>query len=523
MPQQSSDAIAKQFGGKPVTDIAAQFGGKVVEEPPQAPAQPEPPTPAGSGGTGIMAALRSLLTATGHGPALEGSIGVGKSILGTIEGGGQLIRNAIPAMNNLPEATLPISTQPSNTYQSIGKTAGDVGQFFAPAGAVRNTALALKSGIPAVNMGVRALLEGGAAAGVHSLQQGTTDGAATVGAMGAAGPLLGPVVGKVAQKVAPGLKDAAQKKVAQALGATKEKYKAISAKRAPEILERGLIGSRQGLLQDAMEKSSDAGKAIDDVLAKHADVPLSTASVLDALEEAKSGFMSTRSVSAAEAMQSGVMQRPGARLVGDKVEIPVVLDERVVSQLDKLKATVREMGDEVPIDKLVALRRVWDGVVSRAGGYAHRSGGSAFGMPLAEQTEAWAKKEGATALRKLFAENVPDLQSANKEYAFWADIRNVLKATEARTQAQGPGLGRVMAAGVGAGIGAGGGSVPGALVGSYVIPKLQQAVTSSRWRLVDANLRNKLADALMSDSPEAISAALGRVMAVITSTSGGEK
>jgi hypothetical protein len=201
----------------------------------------------------------------------------------------------------------------------------------------------------------------------------------------------------------------------------------------------------------------------------------------------------------------------------------VVLDERVVSQLDKLKATVREMGDEVPIDKLVALRRVWDGVVSRAGGYAHRSGGSQFGMPLAEQTEAWAKKEGATALRKLFAENVPDLQAANKEYAFWADIRNVLRATEARTQAQGPGLARAVATGVGAGIGASSGSVPGAIAGSYVIPKLQQAITSPRWRLVDANLRNKLADALMSENPEAISAALGRVMAVITSSSVGEK
>jgi hypothetical protein len=416
MQQQSSDAIAKQFGGKPVTDIAAQFGGKVVEEPPQAPAQPEPPTPAGSGGTGIMAALRSLLTATGHGPALEGSIGVGKSILGTIEGGGQLIRNAIPAMNSLPEATLPISTQPSNTYQTIGKLGGDVAQFFAPAGVVSKTALALKSGIPAVNMGVRALLEGGAAAGVHSLQQGTTDGAATVGAMGAAGPLLGPVVGKVAQKVAPGLKDAAQKKVAQALGATKEKYKAISAKRAPEILERGIGGSRQSMLANARGQADEAGQAVDDVLQTHGKMKLPTATVHEALETAKGGYMTSRSMSVSEASAAGMMNAPGAKLVGNSVEIPVVLDERAVENIDKLQSVLRHLGDEVEVEKLVAVRRVWDEVVERAGGFAHKASGSNFGITLAEGSEAWAKKQGATALRKLFAENVPDITKVNSEF-----------------------------------------------------------------------------------------------------------
>jgi hypothetical protein len=478
--------------------------------------------PLPSGGGSLFDALRALAQATGHGHEVEGTIGGVKSLLGTIEGGGQLIRNAIPAMNRLPEATLPISTQPSNAHQAMGKTAGDVAQFFAPAGAVRNTALALKTGIPAVNLGVRALLEGGAAAGVHSMQQGTTEGAGTAGALSAAGTLAGPVIGATLRKVAPGLKEAAEKRVAQALGATKEKYKAIAAKRAPEVLQRGLVNSRQGLLQQAVEQSSAAGKAIDDVLSQHADTPLSTASVLDALEQAKAGFVTTRTVTAQEAMQAGGMNRPGARMVGNMVEIPVVLDERVVSQLDKLKSTVRELGDNVPVEKLVALRRVWDGVVSKAGGYAHRSGGSAFGLPLAEQTEAWAKKQGATALRQLFSESVPDLQKVNAEYAFWADIRNVLRATEARTQAQGPGLSRVAAAGVGAAVGAGSG-VTGAVAGSYIVPKIQQAITSPRWRLVDAHLKNKLAEAMANGDEQQIAGALGRVMAAITSTSGGER
>jgi hypothetical protein len=108
------------------------------------------------------------------------------------------------------------------------------------------------------------------------------------------------------------------------------------------------------------------------------------------------------------------------------------------------------------------------------------------------------------------------------EAAFWADIRNVRRATEARTQAQGPGLSRVAAAGVGAAVGAGSG-VTGAVAGSYIVPKIQQAITSPRWRLVDAHLKNKLAEAMANGDEQQIAGALGRVMAAITSTSGGER
>jgi hypothetical protein len=470
--------------------------------------------------------VRSGFQSAGYGPHLELALGGLKSVLGTIEGGGNLIRSVLPDWLEGPSVTLPISTKPSNTGQTIGKTIGDTAQFLAPAGAIAAGAKGLQTGLQAgkaVGIGARAVGEGLSAAGIHSMQQGTTEGAGTVGALAAAGPLVGAAAGSIGRRMAPGLKEAAEKKVAQALGATKERFKALAAKRAPEILRRGLAGSRQGLLQDATEQASAAGKAIDDVLSQHAGVSLSTKSVIDALEEAKAGFITTRAVPAHEALQSGLSQREGARLVGNGVvEVPVVLDERVVDQLTKLQAKVRELGDEVPLDKLVALRRVWDGVVGKAGGYAHRAGGSNFGAPLAEQTETWAKKQGATALRKLFADNVQDLQKVNAEYAFWKDLKDILRATEARTQAQGPGLGRVVAAGVGATAGSPGG-VQGALVGGYITPKVMEAITSPRWRLVSAHLKNNLADALASDSPEAISAALGRVLAAITSSSGGAR
>jgi hypothetical protein len=41
--------------------------------------------------------------------------------------------------------------------------------------------------------------------------------------------------------------------------------------------------------------------------------------------------------------------------------------------------------------------------------------------------------------------------------------------------------------------------------------------------MVDARLRNQLADALMNGNPEQISALMSRAMAAITSSSGGER
>ena len=252
-------------------------------------------------------------------------------------------------------------------------------------------------------------------------------------------------------------------------------------------------------------------------------MPLSTASIREALEQAKDGFIITRQVPALDAFNTGLLQQPGAKLVGKFVEVPIVLDERAVTQLTKLQQTIQQLGDDVPVEKLVAVRRVWDDVVARAGGYAHRAGASQFGVPLAESTEAWAKKQGTTAMRKLFTEAVPDLKAVNQEFAFWADLRSILRATEARTQAQGPGLNRMVSAGIGAAVGAGAGygdaqtSLTNAFIGGVLGPKVYQAITSPRWRLVNAQLKNALADALIDGKAEKVSAALARISAATTS------
>jgi hypothetical protein len=113
--------------------------------------------------------------------ATDAVIGAGKGLLQTIRGGGQLIRNAIPALNHGPEVNPPINIETTNTAQSVGKGAERVAEFMAPAGILGKAKAALKTGSAILDTLIGAGLEGGSAAAVSSAQKGSTEGAATTG------------------------------------------------------------------------------------------------------------------------------------------------------------------------------------------------------------------------------------------------------------------------------------------------------------------------------------------------------
>jgi hypothetical protein len=285
----------------------------------------------------------------------------------------------------------------------------------------------------------------------------------------------------------------------QALGPTKERYKAIAERLTPEILRRGLGGSREALQTQARETLETVGAELDQALTQYGGQTVGTQPIVDALEHAKDAFRTT-------------VQRPTGPAT-------VVFEPRSVSQLEGLQNILQQLGPDATVDQLMAVRRAWDKVVSQAGGYAQRAGG-AIGVPLAEQTEAWAKREGASAIRKLLEADVPDLAAINKEWSFWKNLDDVLTQTLKRTQPQGPGLGRMLAEGAGgvagATLGAPSGVVPALGAGwalSKAIGMARAVMTSPRWRLVDARLRDQLADAIMSNKVDRITTALGRISA----------
>jgi len=282
---------------------------------------------------------------------------------------------------------------------------------------------------------------------------------------------------------APALRAQAEKKVGQALGATKERFKAMAARLTPEILKRGLAGNRQQILAQATEAADVAGSAIDDAITRYGARSVDTTPVMEALETAKQAFRTT-------ALDGTV----------------VVFEPRAVKQLDGLQQIVSDLGPNASVDQLVAIRRAWDRVVDQAGGFAHRAGG-AIGIPLKEQTEAWAKREATGAIRKLLAEEVPELAAVNKEFAFWKSLEDVLTQTLQRTTPQQPGMGHAAARVAGTVAGSGGG-ITAAWSTGKIAQLAHNVFTSPRWRLADARLRNRVADALASGSSTQAQAAL---------------
>jgi hypothetical protein len=180
------------------------------------------------------------------------------------------------------------------------------------------------------------------------------------------------------------------------------------------------------------------------------------------------------------------------------------------------------------VGQLTGIRRAWDKVVDQAGGFAQRGGG-AIGVPLKDQSEAWAKREATGAIRKLLADEVPDLAAINKEWAFWKNLDDVLTQTMQRTQPHGPGL---LAQGAGAAGGVIGGlagssagpagTIGGAVVLGKVAKMAQTVLTSPRMRFVDAQLRNALADAIASGKNAEIATVLGQISAVQASKAGSD-
>lgn len=458
-------------------------------------------------------------------PVVQGMIGAAKGAGDTVNNLGRLalhtpivgrfLKAANTAMYGLtPEqqdaafTELEKNLTATTTAQKVGKVAEQVGETILPASKVAGAGEALaRAAAPALVPAIgetaaralpRAIVEGAGMAGVSAAQGGNP---VVGGVLGAAGP----VAGELVNSLEPGLRATAEKKVVQALGPTKERYKAIAERLAPNILKRGLGGSREALQAQAADTLDTVGTQLDAVLAKHGADQLSVQPVVDALETAKDAFRATNPASG---------------------EI-VPLEPRALRQLDGLQKVVAALGPDATVENLTAVRQAWDKVVAQAGGFDHRAAG-AIGVPLRDQSEAWAKREGASAIRKVLADGVPDLAAVNKEYSFWKGLSDVLTQTLKRTQPQGPGLASALAEGAGAVVGGAAGSAAGpggALGGALFTGKLaamaKAAFESPRWKLVDAKLRNSLADAIQSGSASKVTGLLSQITAVQASKIGG--
>lgn len=421
--------------------------------------------------------LTGLIKGAAKGAA-NTAIGLGQ-IVHEIPGVSRVV-DAIYGTPGLSQASFPAArkaVEPTTTAQKIGYGAEQVGEFFTPTG------VAGKLG---------KVVEVAKSVGLTQAQTGSPAAAAASGAITAVLPGAG-----AAQRAATSLEAGAGKTVARALGPTKEWAKEQAKKLAPEMIERGVKGSRPQMLAQASAKTAELSKGIKNAIDSAAGEGVEV-----------SGDVVRGAIQAAREALTAVDANGTARVIPGT--------ETVVKRLEKLDSFVTALGPDIPIDKAAQIRRVWDQIVSKAGLYGQKATASST-----DAATAWATREAANAMRGVINKGSVDLAALNQEYSFWKGLKDVLKETERRTQAQSSGLTSTVLAGTGATIGAASGNsvsdrvqnaVLGGLAGKQLIKLLQSPAWATR---VSAPLKIMLSDALASGSAARIEAATKTILRAI--------
>ncbi len=506
----------------------------LASEPDQPePVTPDPPEPIGgtvdAGGRTWLDPVIGVVREIDAGNKLAGQalgnmvIGATKGALNTVFGTAQLMRDYVPPVRWMSQGVDRIVNgsvdphngevlgsvrrlaEPTNDAQKAGYFAEQLGEFFVPGQASERGAawIASKAAPLLRDIGSTARVIGrvaprmateAAGSGVWTRMQGGDAGTA------AAVSAVVPVAGALATSASPGLRKSAIESVEKALGGTKERFKAIARKVAPEFLDRdvaGLLGkSREGLYADAREAAHLAGEVVDETIQRVGKTTIDPRPVIDELERAKSAYRTTRTLTPREMAVNPSLAKRARQTAAGEFEIDVVLDSRPIHQLERLQRVLEELGPQATASQLVATRRAWDAVVDHAGGYAHRAPG-ALGVPIAEATEVWAKREATKAMRALLARKIPSLAEVNREYAFWKGIEDVVGQTLKRTAPQQGGLGRTIMAAAGV---ASGGTAVQAAERALLFAEADKVMHSPRFRLASAHLKNIMAEALADGS-----------------------
>jgi hypothetical protein len=412
------------------------------------------------------------------------ALGVAKDVVGgvraglanTVFGGGDLIRRGLGMERIVDQPDVKaLMTPPDSMAGKIGYHGEQIGEFFAPTGMVGKAgkiAEVAKSGLLTLAQTGGDVKDAGVSAG-----------------LAAAVPMAGAAITKGRQALSGALESSAQRTIAQALGATKEWAKAEAAKLAPQILERGVGGSRKAMLDTAKATAKRVGGELE-----HA----------------------YQAAAAAGETVSGDVIRGNLQLAADalKVKLPngtlamVPGTERVIDRLQRLDEFVGSLGSDIPVDTAAKLKRTWDHIVSKAGLYGPKATATAT-----DTADSWAYREAAGAFRTLLNTN-PTIEALNKEVAFWTGLKRVLAETAKRTQAQRGGLTDAVRGAAGAAAGASAGGPVGAFAGGMATQQLSALLNSAAWKTkVAGPLKQALAEALAAGSGGRVANVTSRIVA----------
>lgn len=396
--------------------------------------------------------LDSVLSAIGG-----GATGAVKGAGSTLYGLGKLFNeNSFIGGQTGPYPPKPDELTPQGTAQKVGFGGEQVAEFLVPGGA---SAQAGKGMGLLGKMGLEALTTGGVAAAQSG---GDPVQTATAAALGAAGPLAGRALKPIADK----LKTSAAKAMTQALGPTTTVMKGKAERAVPGLLERGVSGSRPGMLAQAEEGLSATAPAYDKIASEQGQLAVNTKAVVDSLEKMKDGFL--------------VKTTEGTKAAATKGAENAV---NLITDLQQRIATT-----DPSLESVRSLRTILGAETEKAFGK----------LPAEQQVTERIKDATYKALRKELQKASPDLAAVDKEYAFWSNVKDVLTATEKRTKPQGGGLLSGMASkaalavtGLGAAY-----QDPKLIASGVVFGALGKVIASPAWKSWSAVQKEQLARAM---------------------------
>jgi hypothetical protein len=287
------------------------------------------------------------------------------------------------------------------------------------------------------------------------------------GAGGYAGSeLLGKGVSAATKPLSTSLKNSATKQYQKALSPTKAENKFLAQKITPQLLDRGVSGSLEGINEQAQAAMEDVGPQISAAVKKVPQAKqLAIQPVLQALEDYKDTFK-----------VNGAEMRPDA-----------------VARATELQDTIKQLGPDVSYASLNRARQIFDEVVAQGKGY--------YGKTLAEGGTLDVQREAANAIRQELAKDRPDIAKLNKEYSFWANVEKVTGDTLQRRSGQ---EGALLPK-----LGAIGGAATGHLPSGGALYLLGRVLQSPRWRTFSAVKKTQIANAIAAGDAATLTKLIG--------------
>ncbi len=283
------------------------------------------------------------------------------------------------------------------------------------------------------------------------------------------------------------LQASAAKDYAKVLNPTTKINKAITAKIAPEMADRGIIAlTRNQLLSKAEQQVEKVGGQ---------------------LEDAWNALPDNHKTAIKPILQNITKAQDELTIVNPKGK--AIIPEGNTAQFQKLGDLKKELvsisgSPNMPTRLMNEYRQTLDAMTKKAG--------KGFGLGLNDSATVTARKQVANAIRGELAKSTPNIAKINNEFTFWKRIQDVLGATIERKQGQATPLGQKIARGAGAAAGLATHGITGGLEGGLIMQGVEKVLTSSAWDTVSGALKSKLADALALGENTTISKALGEIV-----------